>query len=128
MCRAVEIQPVAEGVLQQIAAELCGGDPLVPVLARQGRHVVASVVVRQVSKVHFVTLQEKTPPGRTIPLPAINHGSVRNDHGSGSLIGFQTGVLESRCRLLCDTGSGIGIREKTAGIAGFKPATAGYCR
>ena len=89
VCRAVEIQPVAEGVLQQIAAELRGGDPLVPVLARPGRHVVASVVVRQVAKVHFVTLQEKTPPGRTITLPAVDHGSSpkrpwfgRIDHGS----------------------------------------------
>ena len=58
----------------------------------------------------------------------IDHGSVRNDHGSQPLIGFLTGVLENRCRFLLNTGSGIEIREKTAGIAGFRPATAGYCR
>ena len=58
----------------------------------------------------------------------IDHGSVRNDHGSQPLIGFQTGVLESRSRFLLDTGSGIGIRGKTAGIAGFRPAAAGYNR
>ena len=107
VCRAIEIQPVAEGVLQQIAAELGGGDPLAPVFARPGSHVVAGVVVRQVPKVHFVTLQEKTPPGRTITLPAVDHGfrpettmaraestgaSGRIDHGSGAIRSVSSGL------------------------------------
>ena len=58
----------------------------------------------------------------------IDHGSVRNDHGSRPLIGFLTGVLENRFRVLCDTGSGIEIREKTTGIADFRPDMAGRSR